>query len=205
MNQNDHQNDAEALVSLSPVRQKLAALIGLATAVGTLYAFWLIVPFFQGHAESPLVAEWNYLAPVTLQLNGSFDAVHDWGFAGMSRWFLFYWLGLMGYVFAAGAIMATGNLIERIVRVGWAEYLKERQSAIEAEARDARLEAARERLREQRLARVRAAGAKDDGTSVALVVGAIVAVWLFGGVRISVFKAWLRFTRTVERIGPRKG
>ncbi|NKA72545.1 hypothetical protein GO285_01418 [Ralstonia solanacearum] len=179
MNQNDHQHDAEALGSLSPVRQKLAALIGLATAVGTLYALWLIVPFFQGHAESPLVAEWNYLAPVTLQLNGSLDAVHDWGLAGMSRWFLFYWLGLMGYVFAAGAIMATGNQIERIVLVGWAEYLKERQSAIEAEARDARLEAARERRREQRLARVRAARVKDEGTTVALAVGAIVAVWLF--------------------------
>lgn len=160
-------------------RQILARVIGLATAIGALYLLWLIVPFVQGRAASPLVAAWNHFASVKLQLNGTFDAVQDWGLNGISRWFLFYWLGMMGYVLAAGAITVTGNQIERIVLVGWAEFLKERQASIEAELIDARLEAARERRREQRLAEVRAARVKDDGTTVALVVGAVVAVWLF--------------------------
>lgn len=177
MSHDVHQLDAEALNSPTPERRRMAAVVGLATAVGALYALWLIVPFFQGRAESPLVAAWNYLAPVRLQLSGAFGASH--GLAGISRWFLFYWLGLVGYVALAGAILATGNQIERILLVGWARFLNERKATIEAEARDARLEAARERRRAQRLAKVRGADAKDDGTTIALVVGAVVAVWLF--------------------------
>lgn len=179
MTGNHCRHDAEAQIVPSPARQRLAHAIGLATAVGALYTLWMIVPFFQGRAASPLVTTWNYLAPVRLQLSGSLDVVREGGFAGVWLWFLHYWLGVMGYVAAAGAIVATGGQIERILQVGWAQYQSERQAAIEADARDARIEAARERRRAQRLASARAGSAKQDGTAVALVVGAVVAVWLF--------------------------
>lgn len=179
MTGNHCRHDAEAQIVPSPARQRLAHATGLATAVGALYTLWMIVPFFQGHVAAPLVGAWNYLAPVRLQLSGSFDMVREGAFAGIWLWFLHYWLGVTGYVAAAGAIMATGGQIERILLVGWVQYQRERKMAIEADARDARIEAARERRRAQRLASTRAGSARQDGAAVALVVGAVVAVWLF--------------------------
>lgn len=138
---------------------------------------WLIVPFFRGQITSPFVSAFNYIAPLGVTWTASFNDAMSNPNSGLIGWILYYVFGVVSFVTAAGFVLLSGDMISRILLVGWAQFNLEEREAREAAEKAASIEAERERRRERRLKTMQAKTGKSDDYGWLLVAGAAFLVW----------------------------
>lgn len=162
-------------------RKMLARGIGVVGLVAALMATWQSVRFCQGEIWSPLVLAGNY---VSTQLGGGEWLSPNTGDATGLLWMgraygvvLYYLFGVGGWAMVAALVLVASGDLERIVRVGYAQYRQDCATAQEEYARLEKVEANRQKRRELRR-KLRAEKSGED-TVGALIIGAIIGAFFF--------------------------
>ncbi|ACD21663.1 hypothetical protein [Paraburkholderia phytofirmans] len=163
----------------SVVRSYVATAVSLLSLAVALYSMWLVVPFVEGEARSPIWMTWNHFAPTDMRVTGSFSSVSTQSFFWpLWQSVMYYVYGIVGFLAQAGLISIAGRACARTLEVGFPEFMREEREAYEREREQAAIEATRERRRERRLARLRAADRSDcNGVGIGVAIGLLVA-WL---------------------------
>jgi hypothetical protein len=164
----------------SVIRSYIATAVSLLSLGGALYSMWLVIPFVEGEAHSPIWMTWNYFAPNDMRVTGSFSSVTTQSFFGpLWQCVMYYVYGIVGFIVQAGLMSIAGRACARILEVGLSEFMREEREAYEREREQAVIEAARERKRERRLARLRGADRSGcDGVGIGVAIGLLVAWFL---------------------------
>ncbi|MBU9366368.1 hypothetical protein [Burkholderia multivorans] len=154
------------------MRKNISNAINFAAVLAAIAVLWQAVRFCEGKIGMPLPLEVIGINLANNLANAAFHDVH----AVASPSFIFtawhYVIGVALWVMVAAAMLSGAESLARIVEVGWQQYRAEMKLEAEEYARQAKINAARERRREFRN-RKKASGLSFGTLIVGIIVGSI--------------------------------